>query len=141
MDAHLLNPFLGLSPEIWQQSKKEGMNMLQGQQMLMPSPPPSLDKDAPAWGDEIGASPLDIRQRIFCNRSLNMASIRVMPHPAGINSSPSLMMSDVSNLGAPQMALSGTEESSDHRVQNSCLDNDTHSIFLEQADLHGSHDA
>lgn len=45
--------------------------------MLMPSPPPSLDKDAPSWSDDIGASPLDIRQRIFCNRSLNMASIRV----------------------------------------------------------------
>ena len=51
--------------------------MLQGQQMLMPSPPPSLDKDSPAWSDDIGASPLDIRQRIFCNRSLNMASIQV----------------------------------------------------------------
>ena len=45
--------------------------------MLVPSPPPSLHEDYPAWSDEVWASPLDIRRRIFCNRSLNMASIKV----------------------------------------------------------------
>lgn len=40
-----------------------------------PPPPPALNDDLPAWTDELWASPLDPGRRIFCNRSLNMASI------------------------------------------------------------------
>jgi len=54
-----------------------------------PPPPPPLSDDHPAWADEVWASPLDVRRRIFCNRSLNMAQIRAvgfdmvgrLPHP------------------------------------------------------------
>ena len=42
-----------------------------------PPPPPSLEY--PAWSDSMRpASPLDIRRRIMCNRSLNMAKIKVL---------------------------------------------------------------
>lgn len=40
-----------------------------------PPPPPPLSDDHPAWADEVWASPLDVRRRIFCNRSLNMSQI------------------------------------------------------------------
>lgn len=43
--------------------------------MSFPPPPPQVSNDQPLWTDEIWASPLDIRRRIFCNRSLNMKSI------------------------------------------------------------------
>lgn len=43
-----------------------------------PPPPPPLSDDHPAWADEVWASPLDVRRRIFCNRSLNMSQIRAV---------------------------------------------------------------
>ena len=43
---------------------------------MVPPPPPPLSDDYPAWWDEVWASPLDIRRRIFCNRSLNMQHIK-----------------------------------------------------------------
>ena len=43
-----------------------------------PPPPPPLSDDHPAWADEVWASPLDVRRRIFCNRSLNMDQIRAV---------------------------------------------------------------
>ena len=43
-----------------------------------PPPPPPLCDDHPAWADEVWASPLDVRRRIFCNRSLNMDQIRAV---------------------------------------------------------------
>ena len=43
-----------------------------------PPPPPPLSDDHPAWADEVWASPLDARRRIFCNRSLNMSQIRAV---------------------------------------------------------------
>lgn len=36
--------------------------------------PPSAEEQ-PVWTDQVWASPLDIRRRVFCNRSLNMKSI------------------------------------------------------------------
>ena len=51
--------------------------LVQMQQILAPGPPPGLHEDSPAWSDNISASALDIRRRIFCNRSLNMAHIKV----------------------------------------------------------------
>lgn len=58
------------------QSHSQVMSV-QMQQILAPSPPPSLHDDSPAWSDNISASSLDVRRRIFCNRSLNMAHIKV----------------------------------------------------------------
>ena len=43
-----------------------------------PPPPPPLSDNHPAWADEVWASPLDVRRRIFCNRSLNMSQIRAV---------------------------------------------------------------
>ena len=43
---------------------------------MLPPPPPPVSDDYPAWWDEVWASPLDVRRRIFCNRSLNMAHIK-----------------------------------------------------------------
>ncbi|GAB4817277.1 hypothetical protein N2152v2_004323 [Parachlorella kessleri] len=40
-----------------------------------PPPPPLPTEEQPLWTDEIWASPLDIRRRVFCNRSLNMKPI------------------------------------------------------------------
>jgi HAD superfamily 5'-nucleotidase-like hydrolase len=45
--------------------------------VVPPPPPPSVD--APGWAGQAWArSPLDVRRRIFCNRSLNMASIEAV---------------------------------------------------------------
>lgn len=44
---------------------------------MLPPPPPPVSDDYPAWWDEVWASPLDVRRRIFCNRSLNMGHIKV----------------------------------------------------------------
>lgn len=41
-------------------------------------PPPPMTVGIPAWTDQRWASPLDLRRRIFCNRSLNMKSIRAV---------------------------------------------------------------
>ena len=53
--------------------------------VAFPPGPPPLSEDLPSWTDEVAASCLDVRRRIFCNRSLNMTSIQVpaMP-PAGL---------------------------------------------------------
>ncbi|CAL8468745.1 g8285 [Coccomyxa elongata] len=45
---------------------------------MLPPPPPPVSDDYPAWWDEVWASPLDVRRRIFCNRSLNMAHIKAI---------------------------------------------------------------
>lgn len=42
---------------------------------LVVPPPPTVTDDAPAWAGTAWASPLDVRRRVFCNRSLNMASV------------------------------------------------------------------
>lgn len=42
---------------------------------LFPPPPPQPNDGQPLWTDEVWASPLDVRRRIFCNRSLSMQSI------------------------------------------------------------------
>lgn len=42
---------------------------------LFPPPPPQPNEGQPLWTDEVWASPLDVRRRIFCNRSLSMKSI------------------------------------------------------------------
>ena len=44
---------------------------------MVPPPPPPLSDDLPCWLDEVWASPVDVRRRIFCNRSLNMQHIKV----------------------------------------------------------------
>ena len=46
---------------------------------LVPPPPAPLTEEQPAWGTDRGApsSSMDATRRIFCNRSLNMAEIRV----------------------------------------------------------------
>jgi hypothetical protein len=44
---------------------------------MVPPPPPPLSDDLPCWWDEVWASPVDVRRRIFCNRSLNMQHIKV----------------------------------------------------------------
>lgn len=41
-------------------------------------PPPPLSRISPLWTDEVWSSPIDIRHRIFCNRSLNMKSIKAV---------------------------------------------------------------
>eukprot|EP00803_Ostreobium_quekettii_P001635 evm.model.scf_402.8 EVM.evm.TU.scf_402.8 scf_402:69587-73325(-) len=38
-------------------------------------PPPALSEYQPAWTDPRWASPLSVKRRIFCNRSLNMDSV------------------------------------------------------------------
>ncbi len=48
---------------------------------MLPPPPPPVSDDYPAWWDEVWASPLDVRRRIFCNRSLNMAHIKASRLP------------------------------------------------------------
>jgi hypothetical protein len=42
---------------------------------LVVPPPPTVTDDAPPWAGTAWASPLDVRRRVFCNRSLNMASV------------------------------------------------------------------
>lgn len=42
---------------------------------LFPPPPPQPNEGQPLWTDEVWASPLDVRRRIFCNRSLSLKSI------------------------------------------------------------------
>ncbi len=44
---------------------------------MVPPPPPPLSDELPCWWDEVWASPVDVRRRIFCNRSLNMQHIKV----------------------------------------------------------------
>ena len=44
---------------------------------MVPPPPPPLSDELPCWWDEVWASPVDVRRRIFCNRSLNMEHIKV----------------------------------------------------------------
>ena len=44
---------------------------------MVPPPPPPLSEELPCWWDEVWASPVDVRRRIFCNRSLNMQHIKV----------------------------------------------------------------
>ena len=46
---------------------------------LAPPPPAPLTEEQPAWGSEAWApsSSTDATRRIFCNRSLNMAHIKV----------------------------------------------------------------
>ena len=49
---------------------------------MVPPPPPPLSDELPCWWDEVWASPVDVRRRIFCNRSLNMQHIKVpTSHP------------------------------------------------------------
>ncbi|CAL5221480.1 g3680 [Coccomyxa viridis] len=43
---------------------------------MVPPPPPPLSDELPCWWDEVWASPVDVRRRIFCNRSLNMQHIK-----------------------------------------------------------------
>jgi hypothetical protein len=43
-----------------------------------PFPPPPLSDDGSSWTEEVGAAPLDPRRRVYCNRSLNMRSIRAV---------------------------------------------------------------
>ena len=45
---------------------------------MVPPPPPPLSDELPCWWDEVWASPVDVRRRIFCNRSLNMEHIKVI---------------------------------------------------------------
>ena len=47
---------------------------------MVPPPPPPLSDELPCWWDEVWASPVDVRRRIFCNRSLNMEHIKVNSH-------------------------------------------------------------
>ena len=48
---------------------------------MVPPPPPPLSEELPCWWDEVWASPVDVRRRIFCNRSLNMQHIKVPALP------------------------------------------------------------
>ncbi|KAL4448376.1 hypothetical protein ABPG75_005595 [Micractinium tetrahymenae] len=43
--------------------------------VAFPPPPVACSEEQPVWTDQVWASPLDIRRRVFCNRSLNMKSI------------------------------------------------------------------
>lgn len=50
---------------------------LQSTVLAFPPGPPPLDDKLPGWEDRACVSNLDIRRNIFCNRSLNMRSIKV----------------------------------------------------------------
>ena len=50
---------------------------LQSTVLAFPPGPPPLDDKLPGWEDRACVSNLDIRRNIFCNRSLNMTSIKV----------------------------------------------------------------
>ena len=54
---------------------------LQSTVLAFPPGPPPLDEKLPGWEDRACVSNLDIRRNIFCNRSLNMTSIKVGPTP------------------------------------------------------------
>ncbi|EFN56183.1 hypothetical protein CHLNCDRAFT_30799 [Chlorella variabilis] len=43
-----------------------------------PPPPVTTSEEQPVWTDQVWASPLDIRRRVFCNRSLNMKNIKAV---------------------------------------------------------------
>ena len=51
---------------------------------MVPPPPPPLSDELPCWWDEVWASPVDVRRRIFCNRSLNMEHIKVISSSQGV---------------------------------------------------------
>jgi len=42
------------------------------------TPPPVPSKDSPSWTDPVWASPMEASRKIFCNRSLNMKSIKAV---------------------------------------------------------------
>ncbi|KAK9813561.1 hypothetical protein WJX73_007197 [Symbiochloris irregularis] len=45
---------------------------------LIPPPPPPPSPELPGWSPDVWASSLDPTRRVFCNRSLNMASIKAI---------------------------------------------------------------
>jgi 5' nucleotidase family len=51
---------------------------LQSEVATFPPPPPTPCDEHPAWTEEVWASPLDVKRRVFCNRSLNMKSIKAI---------------------------------------------------------------
>lgn len=59
-----------LSPMPWPPLPKEKHNSA-----AFPPPPPQPSDGMKMWTDEVWASPLDVRRRIFCNRSLSLSSL------------------------------------------------------------------
>ncbi|KAK9829767.1 hypothetical protein WJX72_007769 [[Myrmecia] bisecta] len=61
------------TPQAWPPLPREKLDP-----WLSPPGPPAPSEQLPAWADEVWASPLDQRRHIFCNRSLNMKSIKAI---------------------------------------------------------------
>ena len=49
---------------------------------LIPPPPPPPSQELPGWSPDVWASSADPTRKVFCNRSLNMASIKVGESPS-----------------------------------------------------------
>lgn len=45
---------------------------------LIPPPPPAPSPELPGWSPDVWASSLDSTRKVFCNRSLNMASVKAI---------------------------------------------------------------
>ena len=66
----------GLSPVAWPPlPRQKHTDASASAPSAFPPPPPPPNDGQPLWTDEVWASPLDVRRRIFCNRSLSMRSI------------------------------------------------------------------